>query len=156
MIGMSDHDNHAEESDQSIDGWQTNICHPPSLPAEPLVSTHMQDVFFSLKNPNFHHRHMTFGVVCTKFITILQCFLYLLCVFVSHLPHIDFLLTFLMLLIFHDNWLSIVLKPSLVVFSRVYIIYCLAIRGCQVSQIEVLEHLAHFSTCIIENNKLHI
>ena len=54
MIGMSDHDNHAEESDQSIDGWQTNICHPPSLPAEPLVSTHMQDVFFSLKNLIFH------------------------------------------------------------------------------------------------------
>ena len=42
---MSDHDNHALHSDQSIDTWQTNICHPPSLPAEPLVSAHTQDVF---------------------------------------------------------------------------------------------------------------
>ena len=43
---MSGHDNHVEQSDQSIDAKQTNICHPPSLPAEPLVSrAHMQDVF---------------------------------------------------------------------------------------------------------------
>ena len=48
MIRMSVHDNHGEDGDQSIDAWQTNICHPPSLPAEPLVSTcHTQDVFFN-------------------------------------------------------------------------------------------------------------
>ena len=43
-------DNHVEDGDQSIDGWQTNICHPPSLPAEPLVSSHTQDMYFCSTN----------------------------------------------------------------------------------------------------------
>ena len=53
---------------------------------------------------------------------------------------------------FHDDCF---LKPSFIVFSRVYIIYCPAITGWQVSQIQVLDDLAHFSTCIIDNTKLY-
>ena len=52
FIRMSDHDNHAEQSDQSIDAKQTHICHPPSLPAARATcqqSPHARCIFLSPK-----------------------------------------------------------------------------------------------------------
>ena len=80
-------------------------------------------------------------VVCFRFCILILYFACSVCE-----PHIPLLLTFLMLLIFHANWFYYCLLTC---------VHNILSRNQRLasSQIQVLDDLAHLSTCIIESKR---